>query len=272
MPGRMALTASAIVGGIGVSALVYTLVPGRSVPPPPAPALQDPIQPSLPQFSLPVNPELDTQVTAATVASAAEAMAERVRASIAADASLGGLGVDKCTKLIASVREQAMIYLGGDYDLYERWLGRSGGRRSYIEDTRTAEERAKAARDFEGSWRGAGKAIALKPIGLGNVRVRLRYLEGSPLATGDDWHVSVTRTGPDRWPALSGEPRANKYTIVEVLYPVFYFDPGDAGKPSTGTVYFGIWFVWDATAKDWRLHQTRLYNPLRINAMLCPGM
>lgn len=276
MSGRFRLVVAVIIATCGIALVVATFMPSRGIPTPHADAPTGSmwLQSQLPQFSLAVHPTLDTQVNAQTVAAVASTMAERIRAQIDADASMSALGEEMTARLVSATREQAEIYLGGNYEKYERWLERSGARRGYIEGeaARGPEAVAEAERRYRASWEGNGANIALKPVGVHGVNARIRFLNGKERPTGDDWHVGIVRTAPDRWPALAGDPRTNGYTIVEVMYPVFYVDTEAQGPPVSGPVYFAIWFVWDSRAKDWRLHQTRLYNPLKLGVAMCPAI
>ena len=236
------------------------------------PAPEPPSAPPLPIFSLAVDPELETRVTAENAEVVASDMAKRAEGQIAANTALSGLGAEMTGKLVAAVREQAGIYLSGSFDKYMAWSRRSGSRQKNLDGlAEGSPEWNKAVENLRGFWTSLAETIALKPVSVEKVTVRLRWLRGVETPTQDDRYAQVMMTRPDAWPHLAGEPKANGYTIVEFLFPAFYFMETD-GKPVTGKVYFAIWLVWDEKARDWRIHQTRVYDPLRspIN-FTCPA-
>lgn len=263
--GLIVAVIAAVIGGVlGARAIFPTfLSPGRppAVALPPAPA---PPAVVLPQFSLPVAPELNVAVTAETAAEIAAEMARRAGAQIDADVGISGLGVEAAARLKAAIQEQSAIYLSGSFDKYQEWVRRSGGRREFIDKAGDdPAARKKAVDTVREVWNAMASTIALKPVSVEHVKVRLRWVRGAEVRTPDDTFFQAIVTMPDRWPRLAGEPKANGYTIVEYLFPVFYFRESE-GTVVSGTVYFAVWFVWDSEARDWRIHQTRLYNPLRL--------
>lgn len=260
----VAVIAAVIGGALGARAIFPTfLSPGRppAVTLPPAP---EPPAVVLPQFSLPVAPELNVAVTAETAAEVAAEMARRAGAQIDADVGISGLGVEAAARLKAAIQEQSAIYLSGSFDKYQEWVRRSGARREFIDKAGDdPAARKKAVDTVREVWNAMASTIALKPVSVEHVKVRLRWVRGAEVRTPDDTFFQAIVTMPDRWPRLAGEPKANGYTIVEYMFPVFYFRESE-GTVVSGTVYFAVWFVWDAEARDWRIHQTRLYNPLRL--------
>lgn len=225
----------------------------------------------LPIFSLAVNPEFETSVTPETVSQVAEQVGDKVKSQVRSKSVLAALGADMTTKLVAATQEQMEIYLAGSFDRYTEFQRRSGGRREYVEaHPDGSEARTKALSTVKSVWESMAETIALHPISLDEVTVRLRSLDGKVFPTPDDRTSTTTVTMPDRWPALAGDPAANKYTIIELMVPVFYFRASGAEPPVQAPVYFSIWFVWDKAAREWRIHQTRLYNPMRIANLICP--
>ncbi|MGE0176110.1 MAG: hypothetical protein AB7G17_06920 [Phycisphaerales bacterium] len=253
-------------GGVALAAWQLWPAGVRRAPPETAQAAVIP----LPQFSLNVNPEMETQVSRENAMEIASRIKDRVAHQFRERPELSGLGVKARESLLHAVQEQMEIYLAGSYEKYLAFQERSGGRREFVERAAPGPDRESAERTVREVWDIMSSTIALHPVSLEEVTARVRYKNGEERPVSDDRHVATIVTMPDRWPALSGEPAANRYTIVEVMLPVFYLRSVDGDQPVAGPVYFAIWFVWDAAASDWRIHQTRLYNPLRIGNLVCP--
>lgn len=224
----------------------------------------------LPVFSQSVNPTLETPVTRENTDEVARRVSERVERQWLEQRELSALGVRARDAMTRAVREQMEIYLGGSFEKYLAFQARSGGRREFVDRAAPGPDREAALRTVREVWETMSSTIALHPVSLDGVTARLRFLNGEERLSADDRSVATIITMPDRWPALSGDPGVNRYTIVEVMLPVFYLRAVDGGPPVAGPVYFAIWFVWDAASADWRIHQTRLYNPLRIGNLVCP--
>ncbi len=263
-----AIQVAAMFATVGLGLAAWHLWPVRVRRAPSATAQAAAIP--LPQFSLNVNPEMETQVTRESSVEVASRIREGVAHQFREQPELSGLGAKARDSLLLAVQEQMEIYLAGSYEKYLAFQARSGGRREFVERTAPGPDRESAERTVREVWEIMSSTIALHPVSLEEVTARVRYKYGEERSVSDDRHVATIVTMPDRWPALSGEPAANRYTIVEVLLPVFYLRVVDGGQPVAGPVYFAIWFVWDAAGSDWRIHQTRLYNPLRIGNLVCP--
>lgn len=265
------LVIAALVATVGVVLAARSLWPARSstsAAKPDSPLVV--ATPPLPVFSQAVNPVFDTAYSAESAGRTARQIAERAHAQADADSAIAGMGVRARETLTEAVADLAEVYLRGDYDRLSAFLARTGARVLDIEDASDDEARLKAARLVRRQWEAMSECIARNPLSPEGVRVRLRYLDGRPFPDADDAYLSAATVSPERWPGLAGEPVANKLTIIEVRWPVFYFRTRPDGPPTQGPTYFGIWFVWDPQRNDWRIHQTRMYDPMRLKISSCP--
>lgn len=221
----------------------------------------------LPYFSQRVSPEFTTYVNPDNLAHVAGEIRSRAASIAQSTNALSSLTVASQDALFDAVEEQTRVYLGASFDGYKAFMRRAGGRRAYIDEAGDDPDALAAAwATVERIWTSMAEPIAFKPVSLDDVVVRMRYRQGTPIPTPDDRYAKVVFNRPDAWPELSGEPGRNGYTIVELMIPVFYH------RETVATpVYFGIWFVHDDKAGDWKIHQTRLYEPALTYNLVCPS-
>lgn len=274
IPWSVVLAVATATFGMGM--LIREIWPSADVPPPPRERAllgmeKEKKRPPLPMFSQAVSPELETRVSLETAGEIAGAIAEAARRQLESDREIASLGAVAMDDLVATIRETSEVFLSGDFDRHARFLSRTRGRYLEVENARTAEERETALSLVRRQWEALAEATARNPISLAGVRARLRYLRGVSRPTDDDAHVVSASFSPERWPAISGDPAVNGYTIVEIRWPVFYFRTRPDAAPVSGPAYFAVWLVWDESAAGWRIHQTRMYDPLRLGASSHPA-
>ncbi len=270
----VALGLAVLIALVGATLAIRAVLPSRASP---SPISQDsaahesygPDAP--PAFSLPADPGFETQVTPESLSVVASSVRERSATAIRDNSTVAGLGADATAKLLDAVEEQFPIYFGASYDDYVAFLERTGAGHPVLDKARATGDAARleqAHKEMRGFWEAVTAPIAFHPISLEEVTVRLRYQNGRPTRSADDRYATAINTSSDRWPALAGDPEVNPYTIVEWIVPVYYVLPPDVQTPA----YFAIWFIWDPQAKDWRIHQTRMYSPLRQTLTVVPSL
>ena len=271
MAQRVLVLAAGMFAGVGVLFAVRAAWPERAASRPASvAAVQAPTKPT-PLFSDEVQPILETTVTAENAPLVAEEMSRRARVIVQATPELSGLGAEMTERLIATVREQAEIYLSGDLTKHEAFIARTGGRYNDPDSNSVYVPRHAQSDVGRKVWTLTAATIALKPVSVEKVRVVLRWLNGEPRPAPDDAHITIRSHSPGRWPSVSGEPGPNKLTVVEIRWPVFYFKPAIESSPmAAGPVTFGIFLAWDGIKKKWLIQELRIYNPLRINTSACP--
>ena len=221
----------------------------------------------LPVFSHRVAPEFETHVDRENVGRVASDVRSSAESASRSTGALAPLTVSQQDALFEAVEEQARVYLGASFEGYRAFMRRAGGRRAYVDQAGDDPEAIAAAwRTVEQVWTSMAEPIAFKPISLDDVVLRMRYLRGERVPTPDDFYAKVVFNRPDAWPELSGDPERNSYTIAELMIPVFYHRDTVAAS-----VYFAIWFVYDEKAGDWKIHQTRMYEPSLAYNLVCPS-
>ncbi|TVQ60442.1 MAG: hypothetical protein EA379_08180 [Phycisphaerales bacterium] len=220
---------------------------------------------SRPVFSQTTAPELGVRVTPETAERVAADVRDRVASLARSTPEVSALGVNATDALLEAVHEQARIYLSGSFELHWAFLERTGALPTPYTNATTDTARAEALRMIRGIFEATTEPYACKPISLDDVVVRARYIEGRGRPLPDDEHVTGWTTRPSAWPGLSGEPSRYGHTVIEVMWPVQYVRDDVAA-----TVYFGIWFVYDAGDGTWKINQTRVYNPLLANIHVYP--
>ena len=213
---------------------------------------------SLPNFSRAVNPDLDVDVTPGDVDRVAADLRDRVSSLARATPEVSALGVRAVDALADAAHDRAMIYFSGDFDRHWAFLERTGAYNNVYREAASDEERAEVRRGLRSLFESLTAPYAHKPISLDNITVRLRFRDGTGAPHPDDAYVVGMTTRPCAWPEYSGDPRANRLTVVEVMIPIFYVDDEQNATP----VHLGIWFVYDAADHTWKINQTRVYNPL----------
>lgn len=275
---RTPLLIAIVVASVGAGLLIREVIPfplgqsaaGRERVERPPSALEQ----TVPIFSLPVAPTLDVVVNKDSISTIEADIRDRIASVSRATPQLSGLGLEQRSALSRDASEQFAIYLVSDFDRYHQLLERTGAKYEIIDRVRGDAEQLRAMmEDVRSFWSNASAPIAFRPISLEHLTARLRAKDGVVTPHRDDQFVSAVTNAPERWPRLMGDPAANRLTIVEVVLPVTYFlEPSGGNKPVVTPAYFGIWFVWDNSSKDWKVHQFRLYNPLKapIGLVPCP--
>lgn len=266
---RASIIGAMLLAALGLAFGARALYQPRRAPTPAPPS--EPTGPPLPLFSLKVNPEFETRVSPENLSEVVERVGERVAGGVRAAPTVSALGHDMTSRLIEASKEQATIYFGGSFDAHREFIRRSGGSWELVSKAADPESKNKAMDTLRAVWEATVSTVANHPISLDEITVRLRYKEGKGAPLPDDKYLGAVVTVPDRWPAFAGDPVANGYTIVEALIPVFYvYAPQGSPSPINAPAYLGWWFVWDQHAKDWKIHQLRLYSPMRVQLSVCP--
>lgn len=257
--------AMAFVFAIGAVALAWRALGSRRVaspqPTPPSPAETRPFG----VFSLVVRPEFETQVTATTVQTVARSVRERAAEAARTNPDIASLGPAAIEALLAGVQEQSEIYLGGSWERHWAFLQRTRAGYAML-DAAAPEAKPKLIQDLASFWRETCQGVALHPVSLEEVTLRPRFVGGRETRQTDDNFAMTKAVAPERWPLLAGDPAQNKLTIVELMTPIFYARP-----PEAQAVYMGVWFVWDAAAGDWKIHQLRMYSPVGQGGIISPS-
>lgn len=261
-------TTAAIFAGLfailGAGLAWRAITPRRASAPPVQPETQEALRP-FGVFALLVRPEFETQVTPESVASVARDVRERAASQAKSNSDIAGLGPAAVEALLAGVQEQSEIYLGGSWDKHWAFLKRTRAGYAML-DNAPPDARAKLVEDLASFWRETCAGVALHPVSLDEVTLRPRFISGRAIRQTDDNFAMTTAVAPERWPLLAGDPERNKLTIVELMTPVFYARP-----PEAQAAYLGLWFVWDAAAGDWKIHQLRMYSPVGRGGFISPG-
>lgn len=197
------------------------------------------------------------EVNADNVADRAKAIGEQVRS-----AQTPYLTSREHANLADAVRRQFEIYLGADFDGFVRAQEEAGAARPYLNEDAPEEEKV----TLRAYWMRLADTVAMRPISVDEVLVRLRYIDGREVPQPDLGGLAKI-SASSRY-GLDDDPIRSRLTVYEVLVPVLYkFDRTE------GPVWWGMWFAqrpFDGGA--WLPYKSVIYDTASVRVIAVPGI
>lgn len=210
---------------------------------------QSPVEPApIPEsFDIQVTPENAQEVVEETTRSFRTGLEEVMIQPIEADAAA------------AAVKQELEIYLTGDFN---RFLETAQSRGANMLALRASDDE-EAIQKYRSLWESTASTIAFRPVSLGEVRVRPRYINGEPVPQPDLGREEIT-TAPTRY-GLPEDPVISSMTIIEFVVPIMHIWEGEETP-----MWWGVWLAKHPESGDWLPWRFSLYDPTREGTLIGP--
>jgi len=265
----------AIVGGAAIAVLgvvlawraLGPLVPTASRPPAATSEQLEAAQPQAPQPSL-LPASLDDPVTAENLEQRVDAIVK----TLGNAQELERLSAARREALLSEAERQLQAYLGGSADKFVENLRRHDANHPLTDPEVSEEDRER----FKTGWLATSAGIALKATSVDDVRVRPRFIDGSPVEVDEPSQPAIASTADQRY-GLGGrfddkDAKLRRLTVYEVLVPIAYeYDHKEVG--GRGPAWWGLWLAShpDEPGK-WLPWRSVLYDPMKIGARVPPAI